>query len=379
MGCFFHGEPDSCDNCPAFDFLCSVQTDYIIVGQGIAGTFLSYYLLKQGKRVLVIDEARPFTSSKVASGIINPVTGKRIATTWLADKLIPFCRDAYAAMEQDLNVPLISGHNILEFHPTSESRAVFDNKLQKGSEYLQHIPDEAQWAQYFRYNYGIGQISPCWLIDIQNLLPAWRRILQQQDMLLEERFDMGQCIVNNEGVQYKGVHAEKIIFCDGVDGFDNPYFSLLPYTRNKGEALIVSIPGLPREHGYKQGMKIVPWHDDLFWVGASFEWEFSNPHPTPAYRKKLESQLDYWLRIPYETVDHIAAERPVTVERIPFVGLHPLHPAVGVFNGMGTKGCSLGPYLAQQFARHLVYGEQIQPEADIKRFSGVLGRAANKA
>ena len=43
-----------------------MTVDYIIVGQGICGTFLSWNLLKKGKSVLVIDdEANPYSSSKV--------------------------------------------------------------------------------------------------------------------------------------------------------------------------------------------------------------------------------------------------------------------------------------------------------------------------
>lgn len=347
--------------------------DYIIIGQGICGTFLSYYLFRQGKKVIVVDEERSFSSSKVASGIINPVTGKRIATTWLADKLMPLAYETYSRLEQELGVSLISQHNILEFHPTRESAEVFENRLNKGNSYLQHIPFD-QWEPFFRFNYGIGQISPCWLIDITTLLLQWRKTLIKREALLAEKFDWQHCSIAEDGVQYKDMRAEKIIFCDGVDGFDNPYFSLLPYTRNKGEALIVSIPDLPRTHVYKQGLKIVPWQDDLFWVGASFEWTYNDAQPTSAFRHKTIAQLDYWLRLPYQVADHIAAERPVTVERIPFVGLHPIHSAVGVFNGMGTKGCSLAPYLAHQFADHLVHGAQIQPEADIKRFARVLSR-----
>jgi len=41
-------------------------------------------------------------------------------------------------------------------------------------------------------------------------------------------------------------------------------------------------------------------------------------------------------------------------------------------NGMGTKGCSLAPYFAKQFADQLVHGHVLEPLADVKRFSRVL-------
>jgi glycine/D-amino acid oxidase-like deaminating enzyme len=149
---------------------------------------------------------------------------------------------------------------------------------------------------------------------------------------------------------------------------------LLPYARNKGEALIVEIPGLPATNIYKQGLSIVPWKDELFWVGSTYEWEYADLYPTERFRKTAEEQLKHWLKIPFRIVDHFASERPATVERRPFVGLHPLFPSIGIFNGMGTKGCSLAPYFAHEFTQHLVYGKPLTPEADVQRFKRILSQ-----
>ena len=81
-----------------------------------------------------------------------------------------------------------------------------------------------------------------------------------------------------------------------------------------------------------------------------------------------------WLRVPFRVVEHIAALRPATLERRPFVGFHPLYPAVGILNGMGTKGCSLAPYFARQLVQQMVSGVGIQADADILRFRKALGR-----
>ena len=48
--------------------------DVLIIGQGICGSFLSFELERAGLSYLVIDEARPFAASRVAAGLINPVT-----------------------------------------------------------------------------------------------------------------------------------------------------------------------------------------------------------------------------------------------------------------------------------------------------------------
>jgi glycine/D-amino acid oxidase-like deaminating enzyme len=47
---------------------------------------------------------------------------------------------------------------------------------------------------------------------------------------------------------------------------------------------------------------------------------------------------------------------------------------VGILNGMGTKGCSLAPYFAHQLVEFITKGNPIRPDADIRRFSGILSR-----
>jgi glycine/D-amino acid oxidase-like deaminating enzyme len=62
------------------------------------------------------------------------------------------------------------------------------------------------------------------------------------------------------------------------------------------------------------------------------------------------------------------------LERRPFVGLHPQQPALGILNGMGTKGASLAPFFANQLTSHLVHNFPIHDEADIKRFTKILSK-----
>ena len=351
-----------------------MQLDYLIIGQGICGTFLSWNLLKEGKSVLVIDSSNPYTASKAASGVINPVTGRRIVRTWMIEELLPFALHSYTQFGDELNATLVQQCNVLDFHPTPQMRDAFAERMNEEKDYLHTASNEEQWQKYFRYNYGIGEVNSCLLIDLQTMLQEWGKKLSYQNILLEEHFDCSQLTINElqNTIHYKNITAQKIIFCDGVAGFDNPYFKMLPYVRTKGEALIASIPGLPRTNIFKQGITIVPWQQDLFWIGSNYIWEYTDVQPTTLFRKKVEEQLNYWLKLPYTIIDHIASERPANIERRPFVGLRPLHKQVGVLNGMGTKGCSLAPYFAHQFAQYLVNQKPIDPLADIKRFTRVL-------
>ena len=355
-------------------FLCIMDVDYLIIGQGISGTLLSRNLIKEGRTVLVIDDGHPFSSSMVAGGIINPVTGMRMVRTWLIDELLPLAWKTYKELEQELNIPLIRECNILEFHANQEMSRMFADKMREEEKYLHDVPGINVWEKYFRFNYGIGEVAPCLLLDINAMLNGWRKRLKEMDAVVEEKFSWEHCVVKDNRVVYKNITAQKIICCEGAGGTDSPYFNRLPWSKDKGEAIIASIPGLPRTHIYKQVIGIVPWKEDLFWIGATHDWKFTDLNITAAFRKSVTDQLDYWLKLPYTIVDHIAAQRPSNVERRPFVGLHPVHRAVGILNGMGGKGVSTAPYFAGQLAMHLVNGAPILPEADVNRFRRVLSR-----
>jgi glycine/D-amino acid oxidase-like deaminating enzyme len=352
-----------------------MQVDAIIVGQGVSGTFLSYYLQQENKTVLVIDEPRTDAPSRVAGGIINPVTGRRMVTVWLVEELFPFVWKNYNEIGNLLGIRAISQKTIIDFFPNPFMRESFLKRIEQQNDYVHSYPEQNHFNSFFNYEFGCGEIRPAYITHLDLLLPAWRNHLQRQGALLEEKFDTALLQVNEDGVQYKDISARHLIFCDGAWGGDNPFFGQLPFAFNKGEALVVEIPGLPAEHIYKKSMLLSPMAgQDLFWLGTSYEWDFTDNHPTAAFREQAEQSLKHWLKIPFKVMDHLAAIRPATVERRPFAGVHPLHKNIALLNGMGTKGCSLAPFFAKQLTDHILYNTGIAPEADIARYRRILSR-----
>ncbi len=358
-----------------------MEVDYIIVGQGLSGSFLSSKLFKAGKKIVVIDDASPNVASKIASGVINPVTGRRIVSTWMIENLLPYSFEAYTEFGTDLNATLITQKNILDFHPTLQMQLAFKDKIPVENNYLRCNERESELKDFFNFNYGVGEINPCYLIDVSLLITEWRKQLSSRKILIEEEFITDDLTIINhdsegeESVEYRGIKAKKVIFCDGAKGVANPWFKLLPYAKNKGEALIVEIDGLPRNNIYKHGLSLVPWKENLWWIGSTYDWNFSDLNPTAIFRIKAEQTLQHWVKLPYKVVGHLATERPANLERRPFVGLHPIYSSIGILNGMGTKGCSLVPYFSNELTANLLYNTPINPLADVQRFRKILSRA----
>jgi glycine/D-amino acid oxidase-like deaminating enzyme len=349
-----------------------VQTEFLVLGQGISGTWLTYWLKKAGRQFLVIDESDPTSSSRVAAGVINPVTGRRYAITWMADTLLPFAEKVYKQFGKELSITAISAKRIIDFFPSAQMRLAFIERIEE-TPYLKLPADENEFSRYVHFELGCGEISPSFTVHLKELLSSWREKISRDGFLRQEKFDPTLLEFSGDEIIYKDITARYIVYCDGYRGMDHPWFNKIPFAPNKGEAILAEIPDLPADAIYKKGLSIVPLgQQGLFWIGASYEWDYDHADPTPDFRNRTDDFLKDFLKMPYRIVDHQAAIRPASLERRPFVGLHPRHPNVGILNGMGTKGCSLAPYFAKQLCDLILEQKPVEPLADIKRFKNLL-------
>jgi glycine/D-amino acid oxidase-like deaminating enzyme len=347
------------------------KLDYLIIGQGLVGTWLSYYALQAGKTCMVVNDSDTAAASQVASGVINPVTGRRIVQTWMIETFLPFALKAYSDLGTQLNATIVREAPVVLIHPSLQMQESFEYRYDHDNVYLQKN-NATDFEAFMHAPFGTGQINQTIWIDLNVMIAGWRQQLIKHQQYIDAKFDIADLQITNGGVAWNGIDAKRIIFCDGIDSMGNPYFEMLPFAPNKGEALIVEIKDLPNQAIYKHNLSIVPWKDQLFWVGSNYEWEYTDAAPSSTFRTKMQDALTQLLKIPFTVVDHIAGIRPANQERRPFVGLHPNYPAIGICNGMGTKGCSLAPYFAHQLIEHCENGTPIHAEASLDRFEEIL-------
>jgi hypothetical protein len=324
---------------------------------------------------LIIDDNNENASSKVAAGVVNPVTGRRYAYTWMIDEIMPFAVQCYEEMGKYFDTQFVFKKSIIDFFPSPQMRNAFIDRLTEDDTYLHSYPDQNHFNQYFNHDFGCGEINPAYTVHLQLLISSWRKKLLELNALKEEKFDVKELKIENDFISYQDTTAQKIIFCDGTDGANNPWFQMLPYAPNKGEALIIECNELTTEHIFKKSLALVPLpQENIYWLGSNYQWEFENDQPSQQFYQHATSVLNGWLKKPYKVLTHKAAVRPATLERRPFVGFHPQFQNVGILNGMGTKGTSLAPFFAHQLMQHLVYNFPIAPEADVHRFTRILSK-----
>ena len=347
-----------------------MQFHFIIVGQGIAGTMLSWFLLQQGKRVLVFDNYDAHSSSNIAGGVIKPVTGRRFVKTWLADELLPFAEKTYKGFEVLFNDSF--------YHPATFIK-LFDSVKEQNDwsvrcateEYKAYLKNEnIIWIDNdkVKNTFGGFEINGS-RVECDKFLAHYRHYLRSNNALLDEVLSPTDLKSGPGGVTYKNHSAPKIIFCEGAAAIQNPYFKFFPFQLAKGEWLIIEIENFCPGKLINGEVLVIPLpQPNRYYVGATHEWYFDDAAPTEKGKNELEGNLQAFLNVPYKIIYQKGAIRPTVKDRRPFIGFHPQFHHIGIFNGMGTKGFSLAPYFAAHFAQNLVHGTPIIPEVDIQRF-----------
>ncbi|MEX2381386.1 MAG: FAD-binding oxidoreductase [Opitutales bacterium] len=345
------------------------QVDYLIVGQGLAGSLLARALLARGRTVLVIDEENPSAASRVAAGLVNPVTGRKLVKTWKADTLLPFARGFYRARETELGKTLYSEKTIWRFFQNATEAKVWEVKRHDPAfaAYTSQLPDETMAGLDLHPQLGGFRVTRGAHVDTRELLRLFRVRLRESGALSEEAFVQADLRVESNRVQWRDVSAKKILFCEGHAVSANPYFSWVPFRHAKGELLTVRGPTFPEEVVLNRGKWLLPVGGDLFRAGATYGWDDLSETPTAAGREAILAGIRAIVPWTPEVIAHEAGVRPIVKDTRPIAGLHPAHPAVGIFNGLGSKGVLWGPYFAEQLVEHLENGGPLDPAVDVRR------------
>lgn len=335
---------------------------YIIIGQGLAGSILAYMLMQEGQEVQIFDNSTIPSSSKIAAGIYNPVTGRKLVKTWLADKIFPFLEDFYPQLEKELNAKF--------FHPNPIYRPFVNEDSQKFFK-SDHIPDDfADFAtlEFNNINHqnivnselgGVTTKHSGW-VDLKVMLEAFRMYFLEKEVL--------KVICKN--IEY-GTDHHKVIYCEGFNAIHNPYFKYLPFSPVKGELLDIEIQNIDVQEIINQGAFVIPLGGNIYRLGATYSWHELDFIPTAQGKADLTEKYQKLMKPDMKVLSHRAGVRPATKDRRPFIGMHPEFENIGIFNGLGSKGVSLAPFFAKQFVDFLMYDKELYPEININRFASL--------
>ena len=342
--------------------------DYLLIGQGLAGSTLAYQLTSRGKTVMVIDENQQFTSSKVAAGLVNPFTGPRMVKSWKVEELIPYMERFYRELEQITKASFLKERvmyrpfNSVEHLNDWTGRSAHPN-YQK---FLLGFGDDSNHDKYVHDEHGGIEIKS-FVLNVPLFISEFRDHLLRENQLITGVFDEEQLILGEEHFQYKDLRFTNLVFCNGYKVIRSKYFSWLPMAPVKGEILFLKMKN-DFETIYNRSCFIIPQGKFVFRAGSTYVREVDSESPTESGKNEIRTKLNSLLKSEYEIVGHEAGIRPGTIPRRPLLGRHPEFNNMFVFNGLGTKGVSLAPYFSDQFANYLENKEDLDEEVDIKKY-----------
>ena len=346
------------------------EVDYIIVGQGLAGSVLAYTLMQQNQKVLVVDEEAESSSSKVAAGLCNPVVFKRLTKSWMIDEVLPIAKSFYRNQEELLDNQFYFDVPLYKLFVDEKEQQFWKQKSNEPQlfDWIDNKVEHPFNQEHLTYPFGASKTLQTGFLKTASWLENFKEYLKKNEAYLDTKFDHNKIELGDNGVVWNNYTAKKIIFCEGYQTTKNPYFDWLPFKLTKGEVLTVKFKNLEFKNAINKGAFILPF-DGNYKLGATYNWDELDQIPTTEGKEQLLKRATRFINDEIEILEHKAGVRPTVSDRRPLLGVHPEHKQLAVFNGLGTKGVMLAPYFANKMVSLILKNEALPSEVNIDRFT----------
>ncbi|GAB3343010.1 FAD-dependent oxidoreductase [Marivirga atlantica] len=346
-----------------------MKVDFLIVGHGIAGISIYEHLTAAGKNCLVINEEKEFSSSKVAAGLYNPITGRKMKQTWKANELFPYLQGFYGQLEKDLKAKILIEKSIYRPFASIEDQNEWLSNQYNHENFVAKTYTSSQFNEIVNDPFGGILLKNSGFVDLKKLILEHRNHIQKKQAYKAGRFKYNQLKIEKDRFIYSDIEALNLIFCDGPLS-SNPYFDWIPVAPVKGELLHIKLEQqLPDDIIFNKGVFILRHQEGNYYrVGSTYEWKDLSTTPTEKAKNQIINKLNELIKVPYQIVDQVAGIRPATKDRRPLIGTHPTIKNMFIFNGLGTKGVSLAPYFAQSLTNYILNRNDLHNEVNINRY-----------
>jgi len=330
--------------------------DYLIIGQGLAGSLLAWELIQRDCKVVIIDNGKE-NASQVAAGLINPITGMRFVKSTDVDMLLPTAKLRYSELADVFQQTFYIEKPMLRLFRSDKELNHCLKRLDNPDyqDYLGAIMPPDQPVNNLATPFGFLEQKQTGYLLTRQLLTCLKDFFIARHCYRQADVDY-QDIQLQPSLRWLDISPTRIIFCEGYHATKNPWFSWLPFQPVKGEILTLEHQSRLPDKILNFGDWLIPLNSHHIRAGATFDRENLNTQPTERGKSNLLNALKpISANLAQATlINHQANIRPCTLDKQAFTGRHPRHPQLAIFNGFGAKGSLQIPWYSQHFVDTLL-------------------------
>ena len=321
--------------------MSSAGTAWLIVGQGLAGSCLAWDFWRRNIPFRIVDDGRG-GSTRVAAGMINPITGKNFEPSWRIDEFHSQAISFYLGLEVMLGVKL--------WHPLPVLRLASNEKEWRKIVGKLDSPDIAPWISDGSVVppsgfYGAVELQGGGWLDTNAYIGATRAFFSNYGYHSSSSHDSSM------------PHPSRIL-CEGAAGIMGDQFG--SHRCAKGEILTVRAD-FPESHiRIGCGGWLVPLGDHFFRIGSTYEWNQLDESPTTAGLDRITAIAENLGGRDFEIIAHVAGIRPILRRSQPLIGKN--KRGDWIFNALGSKGTLYAPGMATLLADWIIDGAAPDPD-----------------
>ena len=303
---------------------------------GLAGSCLAWQRWFRAQPFTWQDGERDVASSRMAAGLINPVTGKNFNPSWRLAGFLPEAERFYGRVGEVLGSRL--------WFPLPVWRMV----------------GEKEWAK-------IGaklEEARGWIERVEEDVSGWRAavVLRGGGRVATSAFVDGTRGFF-AGVRGEAAEGAREILCEGAAGLIAG--RLGRHRCAKGEILTVRADGWRSDRILIGGGGwLVPVGEGMFKAGSTYVWDRLDGEPTPEGRARVEEILRVLGGNDFKVIAHEAGVRPIVRKSQPVIGTLP--DGRVLFNGLGSKGSLYAPGVSARLNAWLSDDVEIEADLDLR-------------
>ncbi len=352
-----------------------MRVDYLIVGQGLAGSALALALRAKGARVLVLDREDSWSASRVAAGLVTTLAGRSMNPGVVQKEALARAHGWYRALEKRWGAKIFHQLPILRLYESPAQREKLAKKQDSVVEWLADL-DASLDPEMWHAPHGGFTMQQTGRLDTPLYLELVRAELKKEQAYRVTEFREDELVLAETNVQWRDVEASDVILCQGAfqlgEGLDrgldgdlerqglvSSLFADIPHRSAKGDILTIHAPSLDESQILNRNGWMIPLGEGLWRCGATYLWDDLDGKLRASGRRAVEEKIQALTPASYTVVDHQVGVRPIIRQSQPVVTAHQQHQHVHFFNGLGSKGVIYAPLVAEHFAEVLVEGVPI--------------------